>query len=50
MLKQFDPDDMGTVSKDDFCDTITGMQAPVEDDELKKVGKCYCMCLSGQVL
>ena len=41
LLKQFDPDDMGTVSKDDFYDTITGMQAPVEEEELKKVGRCY---------
>ena len=41
MLKEFDPDDMGNVSKDDFCDTISGMQAPVKDEELKKVGRLY---------
>ena len=41
LLKQVDVDEMGSVPKDDFCDSITGMQAPVEDEELKKVGECF---------
>lgn len=37
MMTQFDPDGNGIVSKDDFIDTITGLQGPVEEEEMKRV-------------
>ncbi|XP_076442386.1 ankyrin repeat and EF-hand domain-containing protein 1-like isoform X2 [Babylonia areolata] len=49
LLKEFDPDDMGTVSKDDFCDTISGIQAPVEEDELRKLAALHDKAREGKV-
>ncbi|KAK3583308.1 hypothetical protein CHS0354_038919 [Potamilus streckersoni] len=37
MFKTYDPDDDGTVSKEDFFDSISGMNAPVQEEELRKV-------------
>lgn len=37
MMIKYDPDEKGTVTKDNFADSLTGMGAPVEEEEMKKV-------------
>ncbi|KAK7103920.1 ankyrin repeat and EF-hand domain-containing protein 1-like isoform X2 [Littorina saxatilis] len=41
LLKVFDLDDTGYVTTDDFFDTITGMHAPVEEEELRKLASMH---------
>jgi hypothetical protein len=36
-LKMSDPDEVGTVPREDFLDVLTGMAAPIEDEALLKV-------------
>lgn len=43
-MTQFDPDGNGIVSKDDFIDTITGLQGPVEEEEMKRVRIWTILC------
>ncbi|KAK7490166.1 hypothetical protein BaRGS_00018511 [Batillaria attramentaria] len=48
-LKEFDPDSMGTVPTHDFMDTVMGMQAPVEEDELKKLAALHDKSREGKI-
>ncbi|XP_064602461.1 ankyrin repeat and EF-hand domain-containing protein 1-like isoform X2 [Liolophura sinensis] len=37
MFTKFDPDAKGTINTDDFIDSLQGLNAPVEEEELKKI-------------
>lgn len=40
-LKECDPDEMGTVPIPEFTDTMIGLNAPVEEDDLKKLAMAH---------
>lgn len=49
MFKKYDPDEKGSITKDVFSDLVTGMEAPVEEDELKKIVIAHDKAKNGSV-
>lgn len=49
MFAKYDPDDKGVINKDDFSDSLQGLNAPIEDDEMKKLLTIYDKNRDGKI-
>ncbi|XP_071080411.1 ankyrin repeat and EF-hand domain-containing protein 1-like isoform X2 [Haliotis cracherodii] len=49
MFRKYDPDEVGSISKDDVVDTIIGLKAPADEDELKKIVSTHDKARDGKV-
>lgn len=48
-FKRFDPDEKGTIQKDEFSDTLVGMTVPVEEEDVSTIMNLHDKARDGNV-